>query len=75
MGEGTRAHTVASSGNLGNDWVGCNHTGSQALGKYCVQTPECKEKGCMGEEPSRKINTDEEMLKLQRPYLQDRVSA
>lgn len=29
----------------------------------------------MDEEPSRKINTEVEMLKLQRPYLQDRVFA
>lgn len=55
---------MASSGNLGNDWVGCSHTGSQALGKYYVQTPGYKEKGCMDEEPSRKVNNDVEMLKL-----------
>ena len=29
----------------------------------------------MDEEPSQMINSDVEMLKLQRPHLQDRVSA
>lgn len=76
MGEGTHAHTEASPFETrGNDWVGCNHTGSQALGKHCVWTPEGKEDGCMDEEPSQKTNTDVETLRLQRPDLQDRVSA
>lgn len=76
MGEGTRSHFDASlSENFGNNWVGYNDTGSQALSKHSVWSQGYKENRHMDEELPQKINTEVEKLKLQRPCLQYIFSA
>ena len=75
MGEGTCAHFAASLfEKLQNNWVGCHHMGSQALGKHFVVTAGCRESRHMDEEGSQQRNTEMEKLKLQKPYRLYRVS-